>query len=548
MTSQVGATKRNSQAEIFVDHLLKMYCEQMSEQKAITDYDVITQAAYKSDISSDVWDHKVTFHDTALDKDVELWCQTTCYKGHGDVKKREPNKSYEVKETLVEAISIRKLIDQKDKIVRTIHFTVGDVNYTYGWFKSLKEKSFDLSIYLDTETVNIFEILNESIGSMKIEFQIRNALSSMMRNNKEINAVVSSALTSIQEWHIDDSLPIQDIAQAQWNIVKNNSLATPIDNIIKNAENSGFDVKKQASEAIHRGYSDDSVIEETVENLLSKKPALKKLYYVKNNWEDYCSKVNAFSQSAPDLRSFVKELWSNSDLKEVYRRLLLRVHTNQGVDYIQDIDVDGISEHNLYTGKHTALQVDQLVDYIAANFLNEGISTVQDLCSCMTEAYAKNMVRACLWFEARNGTALKPSFEYICIKLRNLGYTIEKPRSLDNLLTGYHSKLTHETVKPYQNFMGVFNSDEELVALIKGKFFSRAEFPRRCKEESFTGLTMQNDFTDNILKKRHNLPIIMFIDMLEDYTPPEFSLKRLSYFGWTIAFNESEIVDAIANE
>ncbi len=547
MTSQVGATKRNTQAELFVDQLLKMYCEQLKERGLIKNINVITQAPYKSEIASDIWDHKVTFHDNNIGKDIEFWCQTTCYKGHGDIKKREPNKSYEVKETLVEAISLRKLIEQENKIVRTIHFTVGDVNYTYGWFKSLKEKSFDLSIYLDTKETNIFNTLNASIGNSKIEFQIKKAILNLIDTNFEFKDLLSSSIKIINNWHINDLLPIQTAAQEQWNIVKRNKLEVPIKDIIHNSVKSGLDIKLQATLAIQKGSSNDDILEETVENLLSKKPALKKLYYAKNNWDDYSSTVRNICHKHDDLYGAIKNLWINTKLKEVYRRMLLRVHTNQGVDYIQDIDINGISEHNLYTGKHTEIQVKKLCNYIVKNFQNNDIITLEELSTLMTNQHAKKLVRDCLWFEARNGTTLKPSFEYICLKLRELGYITKKPKNINELLIGYHAYLTTETVKAYQNFMGIYDANDNLVAILKGKFFSKAEFPRRCKEESFTGITIQNNFKNGVFTKRHNLPIIMFIDMAIDFTPPEYSLKRLAYFGWTIAFNENEVIKAINN-
>jgi len=37
----------------------------------------------------------------------------------------------------------------------------------------------------------------------------------------------------------------------------------------------------------------------------------------------------------------------------------------------------------------------------------------------------------------------------------------------------------------------------------------------------------------------------MFVDMPENYTPPEYALRRLSGFGWTVAFSAEEIVSLI---
>ncbi|HCM0880727.1 TPA: hypothetical protein N2826_005031 [Vibrio parahaemolyticus] len=546
MASQVGATKRNTQAELFVDYLLREYFGHVHERGLIRDLTITMQAPYKNDIASDIWDHKVCFHHVGLDKEVEIWCQTTCYKGHGDVKKKEPNKSYEVKETLVEAISLRKLMKQGNKLVRSVHFTVGDVNYTYAWFKSLKEKSFDLSLYLDTENENIFSLLNSAIGSNKIEFKVKKALKNLIHDNSEVSNLIQYSTEFLEHWFVDLGLKPQPSADEQWDLVEKNLKNDNIPKFIENSKNSGFNVKKQASTAIHNGYTDNHILEKTVENLLADKPALKRLVRVKNDWSNYCDNIQTLAATIPDVEQFVSTLWSNKELKEVNRRLLLRSHTKENIDYIQDLDVEGVTEHNLYTGAHKPHQIDHIVSIVVKNFASEGASTSDDIASLLTNSHSKNLVRQCLWFEARNGTSFIPSFKYITLKLQERGYNVKKPKSLTPKLIGYHADLTDETVKPYQNFMGIYDNSNNLLGLLKGKFFSVKEFPRRCKEEAFTGITIQNEFVDGRFAKRHEIPIIMFIDMEEDFEPPEFSLKRLAGFGWTIAFNEDEIIEAIS--
>lgn len=546
MASQVGATKRNTQAELFVDYLLQEYFTNVQERGLIRNLAITMQAPYKNDIASDVWDHKVCFHHVELNKNVEIWCQTTCYKGHGDVKKKEPNKSYEVKETLVEAISLRKLVKQEEKLVRSIHFTIGDVNYTYGWFKSLKEKSFDLSLYLDTDNENIFGLLNAAIGSTKIEFKVKKALRGLISENDEMSNLVLYSAKSLGEWFEKFNLEAQSSADEQWNLVEKNLKSHNIQKFLNNSKNTGFNIKKQASTAIHNGYTDNNILEQTVENLLAKKPALKRLVQVKDNWSSYCDNVLTLASTINNVEMFISTLWSNKELKEVNRRLLLRSYTKESIDYIQDLDVEGVTEHNLYTGAHKQNQLDQIVSIVADNFAGQGALTSKDIAILLTNQHSKNLVRQCLWFEARNGTSLKPSFEYICLKLKERGYNIKKPKSLDSKLIGYHADLTEETVKPYQNFMGIYDESNNLLALLKGKFFSVKEFPRRCKEESFTGITIQNEFVNGKFSLRHELPIIMFVDMEEGFEPPEFSLRRLAGFGWTIAFNDNEIIEVIS--
>nr|WP_181716965.1 hypothetical protein [Psychrobacter sp.]QJS05467.1 putative methylase protein [Psychrobacter sp.] len=546
MASQIGASKRNTQAELFVDYLLNDYFGDAQNQGLIDNLTIETQAVFKNDMASDVWDHKVCFNHIDLDKDVEIWCQTTCYKGHGDTEKKESNKTYEVRETLVEAISLRKLMQQQDELVRSIHFTIGDANYTYGWFKSLKENSFDLSIYLDTESNNIFSLLNSAIGSTKIELKIKECLKELISKDSEISNIVQYNKKILNKWFKDLNLPIQANADKQWSLVERNLKNNNIEDFIKNSKNSGLNIKKQASTAIHNGYTSSPVLEKTVENLLAKKSSLKRLVYVKDNWSTYCNQIQTLVDNTSQVEQFVTTLWMDKKLKEVNRRLLLRAHTRDGINYIQDLNIKGITEHNLYIGTHQPHQVVNIVSIITANFANEGAYTSADIAALLTNNHSKNLVKQCLWFEARNGAALKPSFEYINLVLQEHGYTIKKPNPSDCLLIGYHAELTDEVVKPYQNFMGIYDRSDTLLALLKGKFFSINEFPRRCKEESFTGLTIQNSFVDGVFVQRHQLPIIMFIDMEEDFEPPEYSLRRLAGFGWTIAFNEKEIIEAIS--
>lgn len=80
------------------------------------------------------------------------------------------------------------------------------------------------------------------------------------------------------------------------------------------------------------------------------------------------------------------------------------------------------------------------------------------------------------------------------------------------------------------------------MCLLKAKFFREQEFARRCKEEAFVGLTLNYSLHDNTFSKRYPFPLIMFIDMPHDCNPSEYSLNRLTSFGWSLSFTPQELL------
>lgn len=159
----------------------------------------------------------------------------------------------------------------------------------------------------------------------------------------------------------------------------------------------------------------------------------------------------------------------------------------------------------------------------------------------------KSIVNAARWFEAKNGTELKPSFDYILLYLINNGYTVHTPASCGINTTGYHAQLTNETVRPYTNLKIIKDKNGKIVCLLKAKFFREQEFARRCKEEAFVGLTITNWFNGNDFVNKLTFPLIMFIDMPFECTPTDYSLNRLIDFGWEIAFSPDELLQKISS-
>ena len=79
---QSYAAERNANAELYVEFLLDSYAKRLLQRGAIQSYEIQSQKLYQSDIASDIWDHFLTFYEIGQKKQIELWCQTTCYKGN----------------------------------------------------------------------------------------------------------------------------------------------------------------------------------------------------------------------------------------------------------------------------------------------------------------------------------------------------------------------------------------------------------------------------------------------------------------------------------
>jgi len=331
----------------------------------------------------------------------------------------------------------------------------------------------------------------------------------------------------------------------QYNLVKleRDDRKEEIGQAILNSVEAGSDIKKRCNDVVHGLEESDPNINHVVEILLRKNPFIQNAQNALNDWSDYSNKIFQISKSATDNGDFIHKLWcSSDDIKLLVRRLLLRVGTDESINYIQDLDIEGITEHNLYKGSHTGHTLSKIVDYITSS--NPDYSIV-DFRSALTSKKAMATLKSSVWFEARNGTDLKPSFDYIELVLKKKGFVIRSASSLTVKPIGFHAELTESVanVRPYTNLKVILDANGKLLAYLKGKYFGPPEFPRRCKEEAYVALTLKYKLVDSSFRKRIDVPIIMFIDMPQDYTPPEYALERLMQFGWSVAFNAEQVVE-----
>jgi hypothetical protein len=270
MGVQSFATTRNSQIELFIESILEAYFELTKVKSRVSRLKIESQKPYKSEISSDVWDHFVSFFDSELGKEVELWCQTTSYKGNKSGNP-EPNKTYEIRETLVEAISIREKVETYgEKIIRTIHFTVGSKKYTYDWFVAAKDKTFDLSIYLNFNDGDIFKIISEVIGSAKTDVQVKNSIRQAFLHEGPCRTLLEVATNEIGKWHLLRNCMEQEAASMQYTLVKAeiDDRQEEINISLERSINAGRDIKKRCNDLVNGKHESDELIIKTTNQLL----------------------------------------------------------------------------------------------------------------------------------------------------------------------------------------------------------------------------------------------------------------------------------------
>lgn len=550
MASHMGvqsfATTRNAQVEIFVEYILEQYCELLEREGFIKEYSIESQKHFESPIASDIWDHFVTFTETGTGKIVELWCQTTCYKGN-KTGKPESNKTYEVRETLVEAISLREKQSDQNKIIRTLHVTVGSKKYTYAWFAPAKENTFDLSLYLDLDNVDIFKEISKVFEGVTTEFQLKKNLQKQAAEKTELGILINGTKKQIADWQTKSLMPIQIMADKQYELVKNElkHRQTEIQNSIVRSQGAGLDIKTRANKHVHGAKEKDPLILETVNLLLQKNPFIRHAQKAIIEWDQFSNSVVDICSKANSLSDFISGLWTvKNDNRLLFRRLLLRIGTEEAIHYVQDLNIDGVSEHNLYKGDHSDEQLKKVIEHVAKGI---GNFSKEELKDALISNKSKKILKNSIWFEAKNGTDLKPSFDYIVLCLLNEGYRIEKASTLKDKAIGFHSEfsINGEKVNPYTNLKVIINPQDEVVAFLKGKFFRQPEFPRRCKEESYVAFTLKHLLQNGVFSERYSIPFIMFIDMPSDYTPPDYALRRLMAFGWSIAFNKDDVLEII---
>lgn len=541
MGVQRTATRRNRFAEKVSHFILQSAIAKLEAEKLVQlGWDLRQQHLFESDLTRDRWDHHVRLGLGNPPQDVEVWGQTTCYKGHDDGA-TEANKTYEVRETITEALCLRAASSETNSIF-LVHITFGNPDYVYSWFRPMKETVFDVSIYIHDNSYDVFEAIDEVLGDARTETQEKQNLEAEVNAQSLLGLLIVSAVSKIFDALKSTEQSQSKLGPLQAALITEN-LKLRKKHIDETQDYSGENIKKSVVDFIlsESGIGFSHSIVEAAEEILTRKPFLRSAKEQLGSWQDFLNVIEALVAASGNLNDLIFHLWTVEDIaiRESVRRILVRLHSRGDIEYAQDFGIPGISEHNLYSGNHSKNQAESLVKILGERIAESGISTSSFMTEISREG--KKILRAQLYFEARNGTSNKSSFDHILRDLQLDTFEVKTPREVGIDLTGYHAEITDQRVRPYTNFKVITNHEGKPLCILKAKFFSAAEFDRRCKEEGFVGLSLVHKWTDEGFLPRFNIPLIMCVDMPANFSPPAFSVRKMWAMGWDVVFGIEEL-------
>lgn len=134
----------------------------------------------------------------------------------------------------------------------------------------------------------------------------------------------------------------------------------------------------------------DPILGNTLKRLFLTNPFLSVALDAINNWPQWFLRVFSRERSGSSLYEYVYALWADpTPDRYVIRRLLMRIYTDGGIHYIQDIDIEGLDEHNLYNGIHTRSQIEEMTEYLLSKYRDHGILNARQLYERLTSPFAK---------------------------------------------------------------------------------------------------------------------------------------------------------------
>lgn len=542
---QAFATQRNGQAELLVDYLLDLTLKQLKEKGIVTQStEPELHKPFKSIFISDIFDHYFTAT-LANGKIIQFWGQTTCYKGNA-TSAPESNKTYEIRETLIEGLGLRADLIENEIEFRTLHFTLGPTGYTYSWFPAAKDNGYDLSLYLPPtiESQDLFQYVAHLLSGVSTEFEVKQRFEAAYVADPAFKQFIAESIEPLVKW-FEAELPTQDMADKQAKLLLHEQSAkSPLfDTKLKESKQGGEDIKRRSLSLLN-GESEpsDKILLRTLEDLLQGNPFLKGAIEALEDWHSW------FEENIPEtdssLKNYITDLWT-TDLPErlIVRRLLIRLNTGEAVRYPADLEVPGVTEHNLYNGFHNETQTEAIVDKIVSRYRQLDINTPEKLRNTLSK-FSTRLLKESLRLESYNGTSLKPSFLYVTNKLSEIFDVKDFRNTSLEAPIAYYSQFGEFNVSPYSNLKVIFSKKSgQPLAILKAKYFRRQEFPRRAKEESYVGLTLKYKLSEGSFMERYNLPIVMFVDMDSDLQPPEYSVLRMFTAGWDVFFKVDVLIE-----
>lgn len=540
------ASARNDLAEIFIDYSLACWAKGAVSQSRIRGATAPTlHKGFSRDDCSDVFDHYLTITGAwgggEEDTNVDLWGQTTCYKGN-ETGATESNKTYEVRETLVEALTLRRWLIAERTQFRTLHFTLGPAAYSYAWFEDARLNSFDFSIHVETGTgeQDLFTRLKHALLNAKTEQEQLAALDAAIRTDTQIKTAYLHIIKCLDAW-LADGLEVSSIANAQALLLNKMaaSAASTARRAIGESRKGGAGIKQATLKVLSGGGTTDPNVAYAASTIRAAAPFLDAAHSALHEWPAWTQDALRCSADAT-LASQIAVLWNTKGSRRlVVRRLLVRCFSDEPVHYVADLGVPGVNEHNLYVGDHSAEQVSAVVGKLAPLYEAAGCRTAKALTERLGRSASQDILRSSLESEVQNGTSIRPVMDYLRSALSHIA-TFESIAAA-GLPTpiSYQRRFSKHRIGPYTNLVAIRRSkDDRVIAVLKGKYFRGPEFPRRAKEEGYVALTARNDFLGGVFQEVYpKLPFIMFVDMDQTLTPPDFAVRRLSHWGWDVYFS-----------
>lgn len=495
--------------------------------------------------------------------------QTTCYKERG-VDGGEPNKTYEMRETLMEYLLVHvNLLFGESEInidnTRFFHIIFGDPSYSYSYFHKIRSKCYDLNIVI-YPSQGIEELYNslEQILPEDILYDQSYALTKIKsiyisKKIPIINETILNIVTKFNEY-LEIGYPRSITAQIQEKAIcdlakERNPTAIKT---VKNLQ-PGMGIKKlylKAAKGDINSYGDG--IRRVVEYIFSARPFLpeakKALEKGKVGWREYIDSLLVYSNIDVDTPIFnvLYNLWNieNAMKRELIRRIIIKlpgIVTGRGIAYPQDIPVRGVTEHNLYKKIFNNNKTKELIDYLLNIYISADIISTRMLIQNIKN-YGRPIIKKGFDYDVKNGTVIKPVRHYVVQALKKEGYKIRKQKeALGSTIKGYHGELFDVNIRSFTSIEIICTEKGLPIAMLKAKYFRPQEFDRRVKEEGFTSFTSSFNVVkekDEIILRRklEKLPRIMFIDTEPNWTPDPEPVKQLIRMGWDVFFKISDLI------
>jgi hypothetical protein len=499
--------------------------------------------------------------------------QTTCYKERG-FSGAEPNKTYEMRETLMEFLLVHVSLmfgesDLKSDEIRFFHVIFGDPSYSYSYFHKIRSKCYDLNVVIHPSlgVDELYKSLEQALPTGLLSDQtcalkaIKDTVSS--GNLTIINDVVSTIKKEFSEYFRMKS-PRSDYGKIQAEAIRGlanerNAKAVSISKKLV----SGLGIKKLYLEAATGDVgSQGKDIERVVDRIFKRRvylpEAKKALEDGMPYWERYVgSSLMALKiDSKTPLQAALLNLWNIGveGKRELMRRVLVKLPgaiSGEGTSYPQDIPVKGVTEHNLYKRIFDNEQTLRLIEYLQNKFRSANVTTIDDLRENLL-TFGRSIVKDGFDYDVENGTVIKPVSYYLVQAIEKKGYRVRKQKDVfGSTIKGYHEKLFDVDIGPFTSIDVICTKVGAPIALFKAKYFRPPEFDRRVKEEGFVSFTSAFAVckeNDTVFLKRHNreLPFVMFIDTDPDWTPEPEPVKQLVRMGWDVFFRIPDLLDFLS--